>query len=82
MNIIYHNSLFYFQEIVDQLEALALLGSEDVEEMMVYRANRGNKALLDHRDPREQKVKKAIVVRLMATAAVSHVIILTIVTGF
>ena len=70
MNIIYHNLLF-FQETVDQLEVLALLGSEDVEETMVCRANRDRKALLDHKDPREQKVKRAIVVRLMATAAVS-----------
>lgn len=53
------------------MEVLALLGSEDVEETMVCRANRGRKALLDHKDPREQKVKRAIVVRLMPTAAVS-----------
>ena len=53
------------------MEVLALLGSEDVEETMVCRANRDRKALLDHKDPREQKVKRAIVVRLMATAAVS-----------
>jgi hypothetical protein len=35
MNIIYHNSLF-FQETVDQLEVLALLGSEDCKYYYMY----------------------------------------------